>query len=99
MCIPEVSATVVFTMAEGDSSNSFFETDSDSVLSGSVCCFTELNEDDEVLSEVSLIMLNMVVYLFEHEQSSSESDEETLILVKSGLELWTGTMKGHYVLL
>jgi len=56
MCIPEASATIVFSMAEGDSPSSFSETDSDSVLSGSVRYSTELSEDDKVLSEASLML-------------------------------------------
>jgi len=104
MCIPEASATIVFTMAEGDSPNSFSETDSDSVLSGSVWYSTELSEDNEVLSEASLMldMEEVHPYLFEPEWSSSKSDEETLYITDSRdtrLETWTGTMKYHYVLL
>jgi len=85
MCIPEASATIVFSMAEGDSPNSFSETDSDSVLSGSVCYSTELSEDNEVLSEASLMLDTEEVhpYLFEPEQSSSDSDEEILDITNS----------------
>jgi len=72
-------------MAEGDSLTSFSETDSNSILSGSVCYSTELSEDNEVLSEVSLMldMEEVHPYLFEPERSSSESDEETLDITDS----------------
>jgi len=71
MCIPEASATIVFTMVEGGSPNLFFETDSDSVLSGSICYSSE---DGKVLSEASLMLNTEEVhpYLFEPVQSSSE---------------------------
>ena len=104
MSIPEVSYSIVFTMAEGDSPTSFSETDSDSVLSGSVCYSTELSEDDEVLSEASSMLDDTEVhpYLFEPERSSSESDAETLDIAdsrESELETRTGTIKDLYVLL
>ena len=77
-------------MAEGDRSTLFSETDNDSVLSGSVCYYTELSEDDEVLSEagseVSLLFHTEDVvhpYLFEPVRSSSELDSETLDTVDS----------------
>ena len=69
-------------MAEGDSRNSFSETDCDSVLSCSVCYSTELSEDDEMLSEASDTE-GIHPYLFEHEWSSCESDEETLDITDS----------------
>ena len=53
--------------------------DSDSVLSGSISYSTELSEDDEVLSEASSMLDDteeVHPYLFEPEQSSSESDAE-----------------------
>jgi len=68
----------------------FSKTDHDSVLSGSVCYFTELREDDEVLSEAgSEVSLSLHTedavhpYLFEPEWSSSELDSETLDTVNS----------------
>jgi len=71
MCILEVSVTIVFTVAEGDSPNLFSETDSNSVLSDSVCYSTELSEDDKVLLETSLMlgMEEVHPYLFEPEWS------------------------------
>ena len=85
-----MSATIVFTMAEGDRSTLFSETDHDSVLSGSTCYSTELSEEGEVLSEAgSEISLSLHTedtihpYLFKPEQSSSEQDSETLDTVDS----------------
>ena len=69
-------------MAENDRPSSWSETDSDSVLSGSVCYSTEFSED-EVLSEtgsgVSLLLHTEEVlpYLFEPEWSSSEPDMDS----------------------
>jgi len=48
MCIPEASATIVFTMAESDRPNMFSKTGSFQAL--------QLSEDDEVLSEASLML-------------------------------------------
>jgi len=81
----------VFSMAEGDRPTSWSETDSDSVLSGSVCYSTEFSED-KVLSETgsgaSLLLHTEEVlpYLFKSEQSSSEpavDSTETLDTVDS----------------
>ena len=86
-------------MAEGDRPTLFSENDHDSVLSCSVCYFTELREDDEVLSEAGSEVLSLLIslhtedavhpYLFEPERSSSELDSETLDTVNSRGE-WMG---------
>jgi len=77
-------------MAEVGRSTLFSESDNDSVLSGSVCYFTELREDDEVLSEAgSEVSLSLHTedsfhpHLFEPEWSSSELDSEMLDTVDS----------------
>jgi len=51
----------------------------------SVCYSTEFSEDDEVLSEASLMLDTEGVdpYLFKPERSSSESGEETLDITDS----------------
>jgi len=85
-------------MAEGDRSTLFSKTDNDSVLSGSVCYFTELREDDEVLSEagseVSLLIHTEDVihpYLFEPAVNLIQKRWIQSILGKSGPEAQTGT--------
>jgi len=76
-------------MAEGNRPSLWSETDSDCVLSGSVCYSTEFSED-EVLSEtgsgasLSLHTEEVLPYLFEPERSSSEpvvDSTETLDIV------------------
>ena len=69
-------------MAEGDRPSSWSETDSDSVLSGSVCYSTEFSEDEELSenrSGASLLLHTEEVlpYLFEPERSSSEPDVDS----------------------
>jgi len=68
-------------MAEGGRSSSCSESDSDSLLSGSVCYSTEFSDDHEELSEAPLLYHGteeVHPYLFEPERSSSsEPDTET----------------------
>jgi len=80
-------------MAEGDRPTLLSETDHDSVLSGSVCYFTELREDDEVLSEagseasLSLHTEDAVhPYLFEPAVNLTQKRWIQSILGKSGWE-------------
>ena len=70
-------------MAEGDRPSSWSETDSDSVLSGSVYYSTEFSQDN-VLSETgsgaSLSVLHteeVLPHLFEPERSSSKPDVDS----------------------
>ena len=81
-CIPEAWVTTAFSMAECDRPSFWSETDSDLVLSGSVCYSTEFSED-EVLSEtgsgasLSLHTEEVLPYLFEPEWSSSGPDVDS----------------------
>jgi len=68
-------------MAEGGRSSSSSKSDSDSLLSSSICYSTKFSDDHEELSEEPLLYHNMEEvhpYLFEPERSStSEPDTET----------------------
>ena len=74
-----------------DRPSSLSETDSDSVLSGSICYSTEFSEDDKVLSEarskapLSLHTEEVLPYLFETECSEPVMEStETLDTVLMG---------------
>ena len=68
-------------MAEGDSSSSFSEAKTDSIVSGSTYYSTE-NSDASSVASLSLPVLEELAeirpYLFEPERSSSSESEETL---------------------
>ena len=67
-------------MAEGDRPSSWSETDSDSVLSGSVYYSIEFSEDDVLSETASLLALHteeVFPYLFEPERSINEPDVDS----------------------
>ena len=70
----------LFTMAEGDSSSSFSDAETDSILSGSAYYSTEDSDASSVASlslPVPEELADIRPYLFEPERSSSSESEET----------------------
>ena len=74
----------LFTMAEGDSSSSFSDAETDSILSGSAYYSTEDSDASSVASlslpvpeELARELADIRPYLFEPERSSSSESEET----------------------
>ena len=67
----------LFTMAEGDSSSSFSEAETDSILSGSAYYCSE-DSDASSVASLSLPVPEETIqpYLFEPERSSSSDSEE-----------------------
>ena len=69
----------LFTMVEGDSSSSFSEAETDSMLSGSVYYSTE-DSDTSLVASLSLPVLEepseIRPYLFEPERSPTSSESE-----------------------
>ena len=75
---PRAEGTLIslFTMAEGDSSSSFSEAETDSILSGSAYYSSS---DTSSVASLSLPVPEETIrpYLFEPERSSSSDSEET----------------------
>ena len=93
--IPEAVSYSLYVMAEGGRSSSCSESDSDSLLSGSVCYSTEFSDDHEKLSEAPLLYHGteeVHPYLFEPERSSSTQKPRIQSTIgKNGSETQTGT--------
>jgi len=82
-------------MAEGEAttSSSFSESDGDSLLSGSVCYSTDLNEDSKVMSDASekvdRVAAEVLPYFFEPERRSgayNESEDKVSAVTETSVE-------------